>query len=208
LEGALIEPLAVGFHAAMQGGAQAGQVAVVTGAGCIGLVSLMALKAMGISRVYVTDVASKRLEKALELGAAGVINAAQQDVAAEVRKLTDGGCDLVIETAGMEAAATQAIQMCRKGANIVLVGYSQSGMMNLPMSLALDKEVTFKTVFRYRHIYPMAIESVASGAVNLKDIVTNIYDFDDIQNAMDESVHNKINIVKSVVKISKYGSWL
>ena len=56
MEGALIEPLAVGFHAARQGGAQAGQVAVVTGAGCIGLVSMMALKAMGVSKVYSVDV--------------------------------------------------------------------------------------------------------------------------------------------------------
>ena len=59
----------------------------------------------------------------------------------------------------------------------------------------------FKTVFRYRHIYPMAIEAVASGKVNLKGIVTNVFDFDDIQNAMDQSVHDKANIVKSVVKI-------
>ena len=41
LEGALIEPLAVGFHAANQGGAHAGQTAVVMGAGCIGLMSMM-----------------------------------------------------------------------------------------------------------------------------------------------------------------------
>lgn len=75
--------------------------------------------------------------------------------------------------------------MTRKGATIVLVGYSKSGEMTLPMSLALDKELTFKTVFRYRHIYPMAIDAVASGRVNLKGIVTDIFDFDDIQNAMD-----------------------
>jgi threonine dehydrogenase-like Zn-dependent dehydrogenase len=70
----LIEPLAVGFHAANQGGAHAGQKAIVFGAGCIGLVSIMALKAEGISQVYVADIMDKRLGKALELGAAGVIN--------------------------------------------------------------------------------------------------------------------------------------
>ena len=74
--------------------------------------------------------------------------------------------------------------------------------MTLPMSLALDKELTFKTVFRYRHIYPMAIEAVASGKVNLKGIVTNVFDFNDMQNAMDSSVRDKANIVKSIVKIS------
>lgn len=202
LEGALIEPLAVGFHAANQGGAHAGQTAVVFGAGCIGLVSMMALKAEGVSRVYVVDIMQKRLDKAVELGATGIINSQEIDVLKEVERLTEGrGADLVIETAGMEITTRQAIHIARKGANIVLVGYSKSGEMTLPMSLALDKELTFKTVFRYRHIYPMAIEAVASGKVNLKGIVTNVFHFDDIQNAMDSSVRDKANIVKSVVKI-------
>ena len=203
LEGALIEPLAVGFHAANQGGAHAGQTAVVMGAGCIGLVSMMALKAEGVSRVYVVDVMAKRLEKALELGADGVINGKEEDAVAAVRRLTGGaGCDLVIETAGTEITTRQAVHMTKKGSTIVLVGYSKSGEITLPMSLALDKELTFKTVFRYRHIYPMAIDAVAAGRVNLKGIVTDIFDFEDIQNAMDRSAADKANIVKAVVRIA------
>ena len=202
LEGALIEPLAVGFHAARQGGAQAGQTAVVTGSGCIGLVSMMVLKAMGVNRVYMVDVMEKRLEKALELGADGAINAAKEDVLAKIAELTDGrGVDLVIETAGTQVTTVQAIHMAKKGATIVLVGYSRTGELTLPVSLALDKELTFKTVFRYRHIYPMAIEAVAAGRINLKGIVTNCYDLDDVQQAMDDSVKNKADIVKAVVRI-------
>lgn len=204
LEGALIEPLAVGFHAARQGNAQAGQTAVVMGSGCIGLVTMMALKAMGVSKVYVVDIMAKRLEKALELGADGVIDATKVDVVEEVRRLTDGkGCDLAIETAGTEITTVQTIHMTKKGATIVLVGYSKSGQMTLPMSLALDKELTFKTIFRYRHIYPMAIEAVASGKVNLKGIVTNIFSLDEAQKAMDYSINNKADIVKAVIKISE-----
>ena len=203
LEGALIEPLAVGFHAANQGGAHAGQTAVVMGAGCIGLVSMMALKAEGVSKVYVVDVMQKRLDKALELGADGVINGKEQDAVEAVRALTGGaGCDLVIETAGTEITTRQSIHMTKKGATIVLVGYSKTGEMTLPMSLALDKELRFETVFRYRHIYPMAIDAVAAGKVNLKGIVTDVFDFDDIQNAMDKSVSDKANIVKAVVRIA------
>lgn len=202
MEGALIEPLAVGFHAANQGGAHAGQTAVVFGAGCIGLVSMMALKAEGVSKVYVVDIMQKRLDKALELGATGVINSMDKNVQDEISRLTEGkGVDLVIETAGMEITTRQAIHIAKKGSTIVLVGYSKTGETTLPLSLALDKELTFKTVFRYRHIYPMAIEAVASGKVNLKGIVSNVFSFDDIQNAMDKSVSDKANIVKSVVKI-------
>lgn len=204
LEGALIEPLAVGFHAAIQGDAHLGQRAVVMGAGCIGLVSMMALKARGVSEVYVVDIMEKRLEKALELGATGVINGAKEDVLERVKELTDGaGMDLVIETAGTEMTTRQAIHMAKKGSNIVLVGYSKSGEMTLPMSLVLDKELTFKTVFRYRHIYPMAIDAVAAGKVNLKGIVTDVFELDEAQKAMDYSVNNKADIVKAVIRIAE-----
>lgn len=204
LEGALIEPLAVGFHAAIQGDAHLGQKAVVMGAGCIGLVSMMALKARGVSEVYVVDIMEKRLEKALELGADGVINGAEEDVAERVKELTGGaGMDLVIETAGTEITTRQAIQIAKKGSNIVLVGYSKTGEMTLPMSLVLDKELTFKTVFRYRHIYPMAIDAVASGKVNLKGIVTDIFTLDEAQKAMDYSINHKADIVKAVIQISQ-----
>ncbi|GAA6273855.1 NAD(P)-dependent alcohol dehydrogenase [Blautia caecimuris] len=203
MEGALIEPLAVGFHAAMQGDAKMGQTAVVTGSGCIGLVTMMALKALGVSDVYVVDIMDKRLDKAMELGASAVINGKEKNTVEEIMKLTDGrGCDLVIDTSGTEICVKQGMEMLVKGGTLVLVGYSASGNMNLPTSLICDKEITVKSVFRYRHIYPMAIKAVAEGKVNLKGIVTNIFNLDDIQNAMDKSVHDKADIVKSVVKIS------
>ena len=202
LEGALIEPLAVGFHAAIQGDAHLGQKAVVMGSGCIGLVSMMALKARGVSEVYVVDIMEKRLQKAMELGATGVINGAQDKVEEKINELTEGkGVDLVIETAGTEITTRQAINIAKKGSAIVLVGYSKTGEMTLPMSLVLDKELTLKSVFRYRHIYPMAIEAVSQGKVNLKGIVTDIFDLDDVQKAMDYSVNNKADIVKAVIRI-------
>lgn len=180
-----------------------GQTAVVAGAGCIGLVSIMALKAMGVTKIIAVDVMPKRLEKALELGATEAVNGKKKDTVQEILRLTDGkGADLTIETAGTEITTTQAIHFAKRGSDIVLVGYSASGEMNLPMSLALDKELTFRTVFRYRHIYPLAIEAVASGKVNLKGIVTNVFPLSDIQNAMDQSVRDKADIVKSVIKIA------
>ena len=193
LEGALIEPLAVGFHAANQAEAGPGQTAVVLGSGCIGLVTLLALRARGVTRIIVTDVMEKRLEKARELGAWQTVNSAQEDAVQAVLSLTGGmGADVIVETAGTQATSRQAVELAKKGAVIVFVGYTKTGEVTLPMSLALDKELTFKTIFRYRHIYPMAIEAVASGAINLSGIVTNFFEFDDIQNAMDRSVYCEV----------------
>ena len=204
LEGALIEPLAVGFHAANQGNARPGQVCVVMGAGCIGLVSMMAAKACGVSKVYVVDVIEKRLEKALELGADGAINGKRVNAVEEILRLTGGrGADLVIETAGSEFTTRQAIEFTKKGATIVLVGYSASGEETLPIGLCLDKELTLKTVFRYRHIYPMAIDAVAAGKVDLKHLCTHVFDFEDIAEAMERSVTDKANIVKAAIRVAK-----
>jgi L-iditol 2-dehydrogenase len=200
IEGALIEPLAVGFHASITGGAKIGQTALVTGSGCIGLVSMLALKAQGVSRVYVSDVVDKRLEKAKSLGAFETINVKEKDLPALIAE-KEGGVDMVIETTGTDTAAAQGISTLKKGGTLVFVGLSPTGSMTLPIGKALDKELTLKTIFRYRHVYPLAIDAVARGAVNLKGIISNIFDFDDIQQAMDESIHNKIDIVKSVVKI-------
>jgi len=202
MEGALIEPLAVGFHAALQGDAKVGQTAVITGAGCIGLVSLLALKAMGVSKVYVVDIMPKRLEKALQLGATGVINGMEEDAIAKIMELTEGkGCDLSIETAGTEKTTSQLIKMAKKGSTIVLVGYHAKENVSLPINMVLDKELTIRSVFRYRNIYPLAIESVSQGSVRIKDIVTNIFNLDDIQNGLTECVRNKADIVKAVIKI-------
>lgn len=202
MEGALIEPLAVGMHAARQGGACLGQTAVVTGAGCIGLVSLLSLKAMGVSRIIVVDVMEKRLEKAKELGADLVINGKEEDAVSKIMEFTEGkGFDLGIETAGSQITAGQLIRGAKKGAVIVFVGYSASGEMTLPIGMALDKELTFKTVFRYRNIYPIAIDAVASGKIDIKNIVTDYFELDNIPDALEKCVNNKEDIVKGVIKI-------
>ena len=119
-----------------------------------------------------------------------------------VSELTGGkGADLGIETAGSQITASQLIQAAKKGSTIVFVGYSASGEMTLPIGMALDKELNFKTVFRYRNIYPMAIEAVSSGRINIKNIVTDYFELDDIKNALDSCVNNKAEIVKGVIKV-------
>ena len=82
LQGALVEPLAVALHGTELGGAALGMDAVVFGAGCIGLMTLLALKARGVSRVAVCDVVDIRLEKAKELGADLVINSRNESALA------------------------------------------------------------------------------------------------------------------------------
>lgn len=201
MEGALIEPLAVGFHAVNQSGAKIGQRAVVLGAGCIGLVTLMTLKSIGVSDVYVVDIISKRLEKAKELGAACSIDG-KEDVLDEIMRLTKGeGVDLVFETAGSEATTKLTPHLVKKGGTITLVGMSANPEICYDFGSILDKEATIKSVFRYKNIYPAAINAVASGAIPLGKIVSDTYDFDKIPEALDYNIAHKADITKMIIKV-------
>ena len=95
-EGALIEPLSVGFYAAEQGAVNTGDTVIILGAGCIGLVTLLACKAHGAGQIIVADLVDARLEKAMELGATAVVNSGKEDIFAKVQELTGGrGFDVV-----------------------------------------------------------------------------------------------------------------
>lgn len=101
MDGALVEPLAIGFNIARQAGARIGDSAHICGAGCIGLVTVMALKAMGITDISISDVIDSRLEFACGIGAKEGINAEREDVLERINQATNNtGVDIVIEVSG------------------------------------------------------------------------------------------------------------
>ena len=202
LEGCLIEPLSVGFHAANQGGVEVGDTVIILGSGCIGLVTLLSCKAHGAGKIIVADLVDARLEKAKELGADHVINSKTQDVFEEVRKLTQGkGADKVFETAGSPVTIAQTPFFVRRGGTVVLVGLSSQEEITYNFAQIMDKEATIKSVFRYRNIYAKAIAAVSSGAIDVKGIVTHQFDLEHAQEAYEEAVNNKTDLVKAVIKI-------
>lgn len=201
-EGALVEPLSVGMHAANQGDVKLGDSVVILGAGCIGLVTLLACKAHGATDITVVDVIPKRLDYAVKLGATRVINGREADAVGEVDKLTDGaGVDKVFETAGSPITIQQTPYMVKNGGTIVLVGISAQEKIEYNFAKIMAKEARIESVFRYRNIYPQAIAAIADGIIDVSGIVTHEFDFDDIQEAFDCAINNKDEVVKAVIKI-------
>jgi len=201
-EGALVEPLAVGIHAAKQGGVTLGSSVVILGAGCIGLMTLLACKAFGAADITIVDIVPKKLECAKKLGATRVINALETDVIAEVNRLTNGaGVGIVFESAGTVKTVQQTIDLVKSGGTIVLVGMTPQGIMEYNFGRLLGKEAQIQTVFRYRNIYPDAIAAISSGFINVSEIVTHEFDFADIAKAFEFVINNKNDVVKAVIRI-------
>ena len=201
LEGALIEPLAVGLSAASRGDVTLGQDVVILGAGCIGLLTMMACKARGAGRVIVSDLFSKRLDKALELGADAVIDASTEDTMARVTELTEGrGADVVFETAGNSHTAAETSDLVRRGGVIVFVGNINGETPYRFMDL-MYKEGEIRTIYRYHNNFPTAIRAVSTGRIDVKAIASHQFDFQNVQEAFDAALYQRQDVVKAVIKL-------
>lgn len=202
-EGALIEPLAVGIHAANQGSVKLGDSVMILGAGCIGLVTMLACKACGAGSITVVDLIPKRLAYAKKLGADAVIDAGKSDLLAELGKLgLAGGADVVFETAGTAKTVEQTASLVARGGRIVLVGMAPEDVVEYNIMQVITKEAEIRSVFRYRNIYPAAIQAVSKGMIPIAEIVTHEYGFERISEAFDYVINNKNDVVKAVVKMS------
>ena len=167
---------------------------------------LQACKSLGATDITVVDVMDKRLELAMQLGAARTINGKEQDTVAVLRSeemYGDMGVELVFECAGSAFTADQAVQIVARGGKIMMVGtHSKPVPINF---LKINREVTIQTSFRYCNNFPQTIEAIASGKFNVKDMVTHIYDYKDVQQAFTDAIdpEKRLDMVKSVVKVAE-----
>ena len=201
-EGALVEPLSVGLEAASAGGVTLGSSVLVLGAGCIGLVTMLAARALGASEVAVVDIVDIRLEKALELGANRVVNASLQDA---VHVLTgparNRGYDVVVEAAGSVKTTQQTPELVKRGGTIVLVGLPREGVFPFNFSALMGRVAEIKTIFRYKNKYPVAIDALSSGKIDVSGIVTREYAFEDIAEAFRANIEERSSVVKIIIKM-------
>lgn len=205
IEAALVEPAAVGMHAAILGDARPGKSIVILGSGTIGLMILESCLSLGARDITIVDVIDNRLEFAKKLGARRVINGKTHDTVKMIRSddlYGDGGVDIIFEAAGSAFTAGQAVQIVARGGKIIMVGTQPKPV---PIDfLKINREVTIQTSFRYCNNFPQTIEAIASGRFNVKDMVTNVYDFEDVQKAFEEAIDplKKANMIKGVIRVN------
>ena len=123
-EAAMVEPLAVGVHAATKARVKPGDVAVVMGAGPIGLLTALAALAAGCAQVFVSDLAEQKLEIAAALGrGVRAVNVTSDDLAQRVLRETAGwGADVVFEATGSPHAAKTVFEPLAPGGCVVMIG--------------------------------------------------------------------------------------
>ena len=200
-EGAMVEPLAVGMHAALKAKIKPGDLAVVMGAGPIGTVTALAALAGGCSQVVLTDVQQPKLDLAAKLGPIRPVNIGKENLRQVVDGLTDGwGADLVFEASGAPAAIQKVHEPVCPGGRIVLVGMPIGPVPMDTVSLQA-KEASIETVFRYAHVYPRALALMGSGKINLKPLINRTFEFHEAVDAFNFALKMPADCVKAQIHV-------
>jgi L-iditol 2-dehydrogenase len=172
-EGALCEPLSVGIWACRRAGLEPGDRVLVTGAGPVGLLAAQAARAFGANSVTVTDIADFRLDMARELGF---------DVE-RVGEGTSRDFDVLLECSGAPTALADGLWRLRTNGRAAMVGMPKQDV-TLALSRLNVNELTIGLVNRYAHTWPIAIELISSGRVDVSSLVTHRFPLDETADAI------------------------
>lgn len=201
LEGALSEPLAVGLSAADRGKVTVGKTVVILGMGAIGLTTLLACKARGASKIIAVDLFQNRLDCAAAFGATHVINASKVDAVTEAMRLTEQiGADVVFETAGNRKTAAQTVEYLKRCGTIVLVG-NVNGETPMRFMDLMYKQGELKTIYRYTHHFRTAVSALAAGNIDAEKMISQVFPFEQTQEAFSRALNDKTTVVKLVIEI-------
>uniref|UniRef100_A0A6B2L8X4 Enoyl reductase (ER) domain-containing protein n=1 Tax=Arcella intermedia TaxID=1963864 RepID=A0A6B2L8X4_9EUKA len=199
-EGALLEPLSVGVQACRRGGVAAGSHVLITGAGPVGLVSLLVAKASGATRVVVTDLMQNRLDVAKQLGADATFLSNDPRLLEKLAAFAP--ITQTLECSGAEAALTLAIRATCPGGKVLSIGRSAHPTQNIPLFEAADREVDICGSFRYHDTYPTALELVATGKVNVRPLVTHRFNLLQSQQAFETAEVGKDGAIKVAIQVA------
>ena len=164
---AMVEPVSVAVHAVGRLPVRLNDMAVVVGTGMIGLLVVQALRLSGCGRIIVVDLDRRKLDLACRSGADEGFSPQETNVAERVRQCTGGrGADLVLEVVGLPATVALAIECCRKGGAVGLVG-NLAPQVPLPLQAAVTRELTLYGSCASAGEYPACLELIARGAINV-----------------------------------------
>ncbi|MCM2534266.1 2,3-butanediol dehydrogenase [Neobacillus pocheonensis] len=178
-EGALVEPSAVALHAVRESKLKVGEKVAVFGVGPIGLLTIMAAQAAGATQIYAVDVAPERLLKAKECGATHFINATDGNPVEAILSLSNGGVDVAYEAAGAEMTLANSISVIKKSGVVMIISIIPTPVKVDILQLTL-KEATLTSVLAYRNIFPEVIHLIASGKLNVKEVITKKIELEQI----------------------------
>lgn len=200
----LTEPLAVAVHAARLGGIRAGSRVLILGAGSIGLLSIVAARALGAADVLITARYPQQAEQARRLGATEVFSTEREGRHA-LRAAAATDIDVVLETVGGTAPTLgQAVQAIGPGGTVVVLGLYDTDPP-YPALTALIKEARIVGSIVYNRSegasdFERTIEILRREAAALRPLVTHSFALDDVDRAFRTAADKATGAIKVAIR--------
>lgn len=203
-EVAMVEPTAVGLHAAHLGRIAIGDDVLVIGGGIIGLVSAEFARLEGASYVALTETNEKRGENAVKTGAADEwFNPTDPTMVQKLMEKTHGGFDVVIECVGNSAAVNSALTMVKPGGIVVLVGVSTDAVSAYTV-MAVMKELVVQGAIAYDYNeFKSCIDLIANKRIDVTKFVDSVVPLEEVQHAYERLTSGSDSAVKILVDPNK-----
>ena len=197
-EAAMLEAVAVAIHGVNLSNLQPNDSALVIGAGTIGVLTLQALRAAGCKKVFVTDVDADRLKLANQLGATEIL-LSNEALQPQILRLTNNqGVAVALECVGRGETIAAAIDATRKGGTVVLVG-NITPNVNLPLQKVVSRQIRLQGSCASAGEYPRAIELMASGAIQVKPLISAIAPLQEGADWFNRLYNREPNLLKVVL---------
>jgi threonine dehydrogenase-like Zn-dependent dehydrogenase len=195
--------MSTGFSAAERGHVRIGDAVAVFAQGPIGLCATAGAKLSGASLVIGIDSVPRRLQVAKLFGADVVLNFKEQDVVAEIRRLTGGGVDVAIEALGTQVTFENALRSIRPGGTLSSIGV-YAGHLQVPydaLSAGLADQTIVTTLCpggkeRMRRL----MNIVAAKRFPFRELVTHSFKLDDIAAAYELFANQRDGVMKVAIR--------
>lgn len=202
-EAAVIEPVAIAMNALVHTKVSEGKSVLVIGTGPIGLGAVAIAKALGASKVYLAGRNKLKLDIGKSMGADAVINSTEQDLEAFITQQTEGKkAGAVIETSGNINAVYQSLDCVSRMGSIALVGFYDKPINNLNLNDFVLNKVSFIGASGTNEYFPSVLSYLVENEISLSMLVTQTFDLDNIQEAIDIFNNKNILRIKVLVRIA------
>ena len=191
---AFAEPLAVGLHAVNRGGELLGKSVLITGAGTIGCLTVLAARLAGAARVTVSDVLDRPLAQAKIVGADVTLHAARDADALRTPQF-----DVAYEVSGSFPALKTCVAAVKRGGVVVQVGTLPHEPLPFVVNELMAKELDLRGAFRWGIEFDWAVDYLASGKVDVRPLLSGQFRLADAVDAFhaaaDKNRSTKVQLV-------------
>jgi L-iditol 2-dehydrogenase len=198
---ALCEPFTIGVYAVQQASVKESSIVAIFGAGPIGLSCMVAAKAAGAERIYVTERVEARCKAALENGACWVGNPDKQNVVNDICSQEQQGVDVALECAGQQSTLDEAIEVLRPGGVLAIVGIPRFERVSFRADAIRRKELTILNIRRQNRCDEKAIELITSGRAQIDFMLTHRFAMEQAAEAFDMVEGYRDGVIKAVIEL-------